>query len=182
MFRWVSIGLAWWLAVAASPAAAQDLSRWSADRVRAWRDTQTTEPPPPLAILRIPRIGLVVPVLAGTDAWTLDRAVGHIDETAEPGGDGNVGIAGHRDGFFRGLDGIAAGDVVELETSGRIDRYRVESLWIVAPEEVSVVDPTASPSITLVTCYPFYYVGSAPQRFIVRGVREEATARPKTPE
>jgi sortase A len=182
MFRGVRIGLGWVLVIAALPAAAQDMSRWSADRVRAWRDTQTTEPPPPLAILRIPRIGLVVPVLAGTDAWTLNRAVGHIEETAEPGGDGNVGIAGHRDGFFRGLESIAVGDVIELETSSRVDRYRVERLSIVTPEEVSVIDSTESPSVTLVTCYPFYYVGSAPHRFIVRGVREEAAARPKAPE
>ena len=175
MFRAVHVGLVW--SLVATHSGAQDFSRWSAERVRAWSDTQNTQPPPPLAVLRIPRIGLEVPVLAGTDEWTLNRAVGHIEGTTAPGDDGNVAIAGHRDGFFRALDGIGIGDLLELETSGGVDRYRVQRVWIVDPEEASVVDATESPSVTLVTCYPFYYVGSAPQRFIVRGVREEAKAR-----
>jgi sortase A len=177
MLRAVHVGLVSSFVLVAAQTAAQDFSRWSAERVRAWSDTQDTYPPPPLAILRIPRLGLEVPVLAGTEEWTLNRAVGHIEGTAEPGGDGNVAIAGHRDGFFRALDGIGLGDLLELETSSRVDRYRVQRLWIVDPEEASVVDPTASPSVTLVTCYPFYYVGAAPHRFVVRGVREETMAR-----
>jgi sortase A len=112
-----------------------------------------------------------VPVLEGTDDWTLNRAVGHIEDTATPGSSGNCGIAGHRDGFFRCLKDIANGDVLELEGRDRVDRYVVERTWIVDPEDVSVLDPTPAPSITLVTCYPFYFVGSAPQRFIVRAVR-----------
>jgi sortase A len=88
-----------------------------------------------------------------------------------PGSAGNVGLAGHRDGFFRGLKDIQPGDEIEVEAIGRIDRYRVERTWIVNPEDVSVLDPTGEPSVTLVTCYPFYFVGSAPQRFIVRAVR-----------
>ena len=110
-------------------------------------------------------------MLPGTDDRTLDRAVGHIEDTAPPGTDGNSGIAGHRDGFFRGLKDIAAGDAIELDTLQGKEVYRVERTWVVEPEDVSVLDPTPTPALTLVTCYPFYFVGSAPQRFIVRAVR-----------
>jgi sortase A len=85
--------------------------------------------------------------------------------------DGNLGIAGHRDGFFRGLKDMTPGDLMELDTLQGTDVYRVERTWVVNPEEVSVLDPTSTPAITLVTCYPFYFVGSAPDRFIVRAVR-----------
>ena len=158
-----------------------DQRLWSPERVRAWHDSLTRDAPAPMAVLRIPRLGLEVPVLDGTDEWTLNRAVGHIEDTPKPGAEGNSGIAGHRDGFFRGLKDIRAGDLLEIETQNSIDRYQVERTWIVEPEDVSVLDPTASPSVTLVTCYPFYFVGSAPQRFIVRAVRTETTARRKTP-
>ena len=130
-----------------------------------------------LAVLRIPRIGLEVPVLEGTDESTLKRAVGHIEDTAIPGAAGNSGIAGHRTSFFRGLKDIRPGDVIELETPAGVERYRVERTWIVDPEDVSVLEPTPSPSVTLVTCYPFNYVGSAPRRFIVRAVRATTTSR-----
>ena len=129
--------------------------------------------PPPLAVLRIPKIRLEVPVLPGTDDVTLNRAVGHIDDTALPGTDGNSGIAGHRDGFFRGLKDIGPEDVIELETLRGKEVYRVERTWVVDPEDVSVLDPTPAGSLTLVTCYPFYYVGPAPQRYIVRAVRAD---------
>ena len=87
-----------------------------------------------------------------------------------PGTSGNSGIAGHRDGFFRPLGDIAPGDAIELETLHESQVYRVERTWIVDPEDVSVLDPTTDRSLTLVTCYPFYFVGPAPQRFIVRAV------------
>ena len=122
-------------------------------------------------MLRIPKIRLEVAVLPGTDDRTLDRAVGHIEDTALPGADGNSGLAGHRDGFFRGLKDIAPGDAIVLETLQGTEAYVVERTWIVNPEDVSVLDPTPTRSLTLVTCYPFYFVGSAPQRFIVRAVR-----------
>ena len=148
-----------------------DQSLWSPVRVSAWR-TVTAEPAPaPLAVLRIPKIRLEVPVLPGTDDRTLDRAVGHIDYTPQPGSDGNSGIAGHRDSFFRGLKDVVLGDVIELDTLQGTEVYRIERTWIVNPEDVSVLDPTPARALTLVTCYPFYFVGSAPQRFIVRAVR-----------
>src|SRR5262245_9157415 len=155
-------------------AASPDLSLWSPKRIQAWQNSMTREGPAPLAVLRIPRIGLEVPILEGTDDWTLDRAVGHIADTAIPGMEGNAGIAGHRDGFFRGLKDVGPGDVLEIETLRGSERYRVERTWIVDPEDVSVLDATSSRSVTLVTCYPFYFIGSAPQRYIVRAVRDES--------
>jgi len=150
---------------------APDFSLWSPQRVLAWRDASTQPAHQPLAILRIPKIGLEVAVLPGTDEFVLNRGVGHIEDTALPGTNGNSGIAGHRDGFFRGLQDIATGDAIELETLGGPEMYRVERVWIVKPEDISVLDPTPTRSLTLVTCYPFYFIGSAPDRFIVRAVR-----------
>ncbi len=154
---------------------APDLSLWAPERITAWRRV-LSEPAPPLAVLRIPKIRLEVPVLRGTDDFTLNRAVGHIDDTALPGTDGNSGIAGHRDGFFRGLKDIGPEDAIELETVRGKEVYRVDRIWIVDPEDVSVLDPTPARSLTLVTCYPFYHVGPAPQRYIVRAVRADTAA------
>lgn len=145
-----------------------DQSLWDRGRVRAYALAMGRPAPPPLAVLRIPRLHLEVPVLEGTDEWTLDRAVGHIDGTPRPGEVGNVGIAGHRDGFFRVLKDISAGDAMELALPGETRHYRVEKVSIVRPDDVSVLDPDPSHVLTLVTCYPFYFVGSAPERFIVR--------------
>ena len=147
-----------------------DQSLWSRDRVSAWRKATSESSPAPLAVIRIPRIRLEAPVLPGTDDRTLDRGVGHIEDTAEPGTDGNSGLAGHRDGFFRGLKDISTGDAIELETLHGTEIYRVERTWVVDPEDISVLDPTSTRTLTLVTCYPFYYVGAAPRRFIVRAV------------
>ena len=156
------------------PVAKPDQSLWSVARIAAWQETLADPIPPPLAVLRIAKIGLEVPVLSGTAERTLDRAVGHIEDTAEPGTDGNAGIAGHRDGFFRGLKDVVPGDAIELDTREGTEVYRVERTWVVNPEDVSVLDPTSVRALTLVTCYPFYFHGSAPQRFIVRAVRVES--------
>jgi len=153
-----------------------DLSLWSPDRIRAWQASLQQPSAAPLAVLRIPKIRLEVPVLDGTDDWTLNRAVGRIAGTAMAGGPGNLGIAGHRDGFFRSLKDIVSGDTLELETYRGKDTYVVERVWIVNPEDVSVLDSTPIPSVTLVTCYPFYFVGSAPERYIVRAVRRDGGA------
>jgi sortase A len=147
-----------------------DRALWSGARVAAWRTALSEPSPAPLAVLRIPKIRLEVAILPGTDERTLDRGLGHIENTAPPGTDGNAGIAGHRDGFFRGLKDIVVGDLLELETLDRTQMYRVERTWIVDPGDVSVLRPTPAGALTLVTCYPFYYVGSAPRRFIVRAV------------
>jgi sortase A len=155
---------------------APDLSLWDPERISAWGRAVSEPAPPPLAILRIPKIRLEVAVLRGTDDFTLNRAVGHIDDTALPGTEGNAGIAGHRDGFFRGLIDIGRDDAIELETVHGKEVYRVERTWVVDPEDVSVLDPTPTRSLTLVTCYPFYHVGPAPQRYVVRAVRVDSAA------
>jgi len=159
------------------PAGEPDQTLWSPERIAAWRAALAEPAPPPPAVLRIPSLHLEVPVLEGTDRVTLDRGVGHIEHTAAPGADGNSGIAGHRDGFFRGLKDVVPGDSIELETLHEREQYRVDRLWIVDPTDVSVLDPTPTRSLTLVTCYPFYFVGSAPQRYIVRAVRVESDSR-----
>ncbi len=161
----------WSFAQALQVAAVPDQSLWSSERIHAWGETLHVAPPPSLATLKIDRLGVDVPVLEGTDEWTLDRGAGHIEDTAAPGADGNVGIAAHRDGFFRPLKDARVGDVIELATARGTTRYRIERTWIVDPDDVSVLDPTPGAALTLVTCYPFYFVGSAPQRFIVRAVR-----------
>jgi len=121
----------------------------------------------PLAVLRIPKVHLEVPVLEGTDEFTLNRGVGRIAGTARPGQGGNIGIAGHRDGFFRPLKDISAGDSIELVTTSGTDRYAVDRVRITSPADVSALRPRAEPSLTLVTCYPFYFVGPAPKRYVV---------------
>lgn len=121
--------------------------------------------------LRIPRIQVAVMVREGADAGTLRRAVGHIPGTALPGKSGNVGLAGHRDTYFRSLRNIKKDDAIDLETESGTYRYLVESTRIVGPRDVSVLAAATRQTLTLVTCYPFYYVGSAPKRFIVRAVQ-----------
>src|SRR5688572_21249638 len=144
-----------------------DVSLWSAQRVSQYMEGLAEKTDLPLAVLRIPKLNLQVPVFDGTDEWTLNRGAGRIIGTARLGDVGNTGIAGHRDGFFRALKDIALGDVVELTTPRGTERYVVTQTQITTPEDVSVLRPTATSSLTLVTCYPFYFVGSAPQRFIV---------------
>ena len=121
----------------------------------------------PLAILRIPSIHLEAPVLGGTDNITLNRGVGQIAGTAAPGEKGNVGLAGHRDGFFRNLKDINQGDAIVLETMNTSETYIVDRILITGPDDVSVLQPRDAQSLTLVTCYPFYFIGPAPRRFIV---------------
>ena len=119
----------------------------------------------------IPRLGVSVIVIEGVGGRTLRRAVGHIPGTALPGQAGNVGISGHRDTFFRPLRNIRRNDIITLTTLVSEYRYRVISTKIVSPNDVTVLDQNENEILTLVTCYPFYFVGSAPNRFIVRAER-----------
>jgi sortase A len=124
-----------------------------------------------LGRIEISTIGLSAMILEGTDANALRRAVGHIPRTALPGNQGNVAIAGHRDTFFRGLRNIQKDDEITLTTLNGTDRYRVDSTQVVEPEDVWVLNHSDESILTLVTCYPFFFVGPAPQRFIVRAHR-----------
>jgi sortase A len=118
--------------------------------------------------IEIPRLLLSVVVVEGVDKTTLRRAVGHIPGTALPGHPGNVGLAGHRDTFFRPLKDLKIKDEVQLSTVEGSFKYEVESLKVVEPDNVGVLAPSGENVLTLVTCYPFYYVGPAPKRWIVR--------------
>src|SRR4029434_636336 len=143
---------------APTPAAPPDTSLWSPARLLGWRNSLDRDLPPVLGVLRISKIKLEVPILEGTSDWTLHRRVGHIEGPAAPGAGGNAGIAGHRDGFFRGLKDLQTGDAIELDTGASKTLYRIERIWVVKPEDVSVLDPTPSAAITLVTCYPLYFI------------------------
>jgi sortase A len=160
-----------------TPAGAQpkvDFSLWSIKRIRAYRESLTHQFATPLAVLKIPKIGLEVPVFNGTDDLTLNRGVGRIIGTAQFGQGGNVGIGGHRDGFFRGLKDLAVGDRIELKTRARTETYRVDDIRIVKPRDVQVLTDRGVDSLTLVTCFPFYFIGDAPQRYIVRATASGA--------
>jgi sortase A len=117
--------------------------------------------------LEIPRLLLSDVVVEGVDRTTLQRAVGHIPGTALPGHAGNVGLAGHRDTFFRSLKDVKIKDEVQLSTLAGNFNYEVESLRVVDPDNVGVLAPSGHNVLTLVTCYPFYFVGPAPKRWIV---------------
>lgn len=144
-----------------------DYGLWAPKRIKGYEATLAEHFDEPLALLRIDKIRLEVPVFDGTDDRTLDRGVGRIAGTARIGESGNVGIAGHRDGFFRGLKDINMGDTMVLETATGTQTYVIDSIKLVTPDDVSVLKSEPTQALTLVTCYPFYFIGSAPQRFIV---------------
>jgi sortase A len=134
------------------------------------RDPATRAGVDPLVLgrIEIPRIGVKAIVREGDDDPTLAIAVGHISGTARPGERGNMALAGHRDSFFRALQGIRRQDTIRIVTPKRSYEYVVDSTEVVGPEDTRVLDPTSDTVLTLVTCYPFKYVGHAPNRFIVR--------------
>jgi LPXTG-site transpeptidase (sortase) family protein len=150
---------------------------WSASRLRDYYASLPFEIEAPLAILRVPSVELEVPVYATVSELHLNRGAGVIQGMAAPGHGGNVGIAGHRDGFFRSLEGIRTGDVIELRTRLRLHRYRVSDVEVVDARDRHVLADTEDPTVTLVTCYPFYYPGPAPRRFIVRAKYEWAQTK-----
>ncbi len=136
-------------------------------------------PGDPIGRLEIAAVGISSIVTDGIDELTLQRGIGWMPDTALPGEPGNVAMAGHRDTFFRGLRELKLGDAIHLATpTGDFD-YRVDSLRVVAPEEIGVLASSAEPTLTLVTCYPFSYLGAAPMRFIVRA--RQVSNRPDPP-
>ena len=149
----------------ASPA---EQASWSPQRKADYRQALTREAGETLAVLRIPSRQIEVAVFDSVDEVALNRGSGHVASTALPGEDGNIAIAGHRDGYFRGLKDIAVGDEIELASLAGEQTFTVYGIDIVDPLDISVLGPTDETVITLITCYPFYYVGSAPDRFIVR--------------
>ncbi len=121
-----------------------------------------------IARLDAPAVQLSTAVLEGSDDAILNRGAGHIEDTALPGERGNIAIAGHRDTIFRPVRRMRAGDVLNLSTSDRVYHYRISNTLIVGPDDVYVLNPTRQPTLTLVTCYPFDFIGHAPKRFIVQ--------------
>ena len=146
-----------------------DYALWSSKRVADYHASNAQRDDPPLAIMSIGRLDLKVPVYNGTDEVNLNRGAGRIKGTAWIDSPGNLGIAGHRDGFFRVLKDIELGDSIEMLTHKGNSEFVVSSITIVDPADVSVLASSENSSITLVTCYPFYFVGHAPKRFIVKG-------------
>ena len=156
---------------------------WDSSRIHAYQRTLSLHLAPPEAVLRIPKVALEVPVLEGADDITLNRAVGHVPGSALPGQPGNIAITGHRDGFFRPLKDLAIGDTIDLDrntASGpQTDLYKIRSIHIVFPSDTSVLNTTTASTLTLITCFPFYYVGAAPQRYIVQA--DLISAKPEAP-
>jgi len=163
-----AIGSARALEEFAANLAPPDQSLWAAGRVRDYEKAKLT-PGAPVAVLTVNSLKLEVPVFEKDDELSLNRGAGLVAGMGTPDQGGNVGIAGHRDGFFRPLKDIKIGDLIEVRTQIKVHRYRVTSIDIVDAADKRLLQDTELPSITLVTCYPFYYIGNAPQRFIVAG-------------
>jgi sortase A len=133
--------------------------------------TGTVAPPEPgaaIGVIQVPRLGLSAVIAEGTDAQTLRRAVGHVEGTALPGEAGNVALAGHRDTFFRPLKDIAAADTIRVKTLEGVFDYVVDSTLVVDPDRSDLLESTGTARLTLVTCYPFRYIGPAPRRLVVQ--------------
>ena len=143
-----------------------DQSLWAANRVRDYQAAQAS-PTKAVAVLTIPSLKLEVPVFEGDDEISLNRGAGLVAGMGHPDTGGNVGIAGHRDGYFRVLKDIRVGDTIEIRTRLKLHRYRVTNIDIVDKDDTRLLADTDLPGVTLVTCYPFYFVGNAPQRYLV---------------
>jgi len=157
---------------------APDMALWSQSRVRQYRASAVLPHRALVGVLRVSRLDLRAPLYPDTSEVHLNRGVGLIAAMSRPGEGGNLGIAGHRDGFFRTLKDVRVGDSIEVLTHDRIYRYRITQLDVVEKFDTTPLQPTRGATITLVTCYPFYMVGEAPQRFVVRG---ELIAEPSGP-
>jgi sortase A len=157
--------------------AVPDSRLWSISRLRSWERSPQPADDALVGVLLIPSVSIAVPVYANTSELHLNRGVGLIAYTARPGTAGNVGIAGHRDGFFRALKDIRTAATIELLTPVTSYKYRVSSIEIVDRSDASLLQRTHVSVVTLVTCHPFYFVGSAPNRFVVRGVLVSARGR-----
>lgn len=142
------------------------------------RSTPAARPEPgePIGVLEISRLRLSAVVVHGETDAILKTAVGHLVDTPFPWDGGNTALAAHRDTFFRPLEHVHHDDLLRLKTARGEYHYRVRETLVVDPEDVWVLDPTPTPTLTLITCYPFRYVGSAPQRFIVRAERVDASS------
>lgn len=143
-----------------------DMTLWSEGRKRAYQKAHTADIS--IGLLRVGRLNIAAPIYSGTDQATLDRGVGHIEGTGQLNEVGNIGLAAHRDGFFRNLKDVRIGDNISLTTAMEQRNYVVDSINIVEPEDVYVLASTQVSTLTLVTCFPFYFLGKAPNRYVVQ--------------
>jgi sortase A len=144
-----------------------DTSLWAPGRISDYQASLTQDLPPVLGVLEVPTVGLQVPVYQSNSELVMDRASGVIDGMAYPHEGGNIGISGHRDGYFRVLKDVKVGDPIVLQTLEGEKRFRIDATHIVEISDTRLLKDTIDQTVTLVTCYPFYFVGHAPQRFIV---------------
>ena len=152
-----------------------DQSLWAEKMKVRYESAKITEEVP-LALLSVERLNLKAPVYPGTHRKTLDRGLGVVEGTTHPGEVGNIAISGHRDSFFRVLKDIKLGDRIEMQTPEGLEDFEVSEITIVDALEVSVLDPTDTTVLTLITCHPFYYEGYAPDRYIVKATPVDADA------
>lgn len=146
-----------------------DTSLWSPERIEAFEQGKQYGEPA-IGVLRIDALALEAPIYTGSTDRILDKGIGWITQTTPLGEQGNIGLSAHRDGFFRGLKDISVGDRIQIFDGQDNKQYRVTATDIVQPQDTYVLDPTMKETLTLVTCYPFYFVGSAPNRFVVYAV------------
>jgi sortase A len=153
-----------------------DTSLWNAKRVTDYEDSLKVNATPPLAIFSIEKLNLQVPIYNGTSEYYLNRGLGRIKGMAKMDEVGNLGISGHRDGFFRVLKDIEVGDDIEIQTTQGVESYAVTSITIIPKSDTSILEPTTDKTLTIVTCYPFYFVGHAPDRYIVKATAKSSLA------
>lgn len=155
--------------------AAPDQSLWAPERIRRYEEQRWFVATMPEAVIRIPRLGFEVPVFEGATEANMTRGAGRIPGSPTFGEPGNVGVSSHRDGYFRRLKDLRVGDEIIVDTLARSYRYVVEEIRITDPSDTTVLWPGSVPELTLLTCYPFYHFGHAPQRFVVRAELREET-------
>jgi len=149
---------------------------WSEPRIAAYRQSTKLARDVPLGVLTISSVKLEAPIFEGTGELTLNRGIGRIEGTADVGASGNLGLAAHRDGYFRALKDVHVGDTIDVQALASTTHYRVTEISVVEPTDVQVLAATDNATLTLVTCYPFYFIGEAPQRYIVKGVAESVAS------
>ena len=180
----LALGYSVYVVVDAHAYQAFELSKFEATLGKGTGGSQLTPPPPlveggVIGEIQVPRLHLKAIVVQGDSHTILRRAVGHIPETALPGTPGNVALAGHRDTFFRPLRNIKIGDSISLKTTAGDFQYLVESTQVVSASQIEVLNATTGRTLTLITCFPFDYLGPAPNRFVVRA-REVVSQSPDT--
>jgi sortase A len=153
-----------------------DYSLWNGQRITDYEEAIKVDASPALGVLTIEKLNINVPIYNGTDDFNLDRGAGRIKGMAKMDEDGNLGISGHRDGFFRTFKDIEVGDDIEIQTPRGVETYAVSSINIIPKEDTSPLAPSDEKMLTLITCYPFYYVGHAPKRMIVKAFPKQSVA------